>query len=95
MRIGENRHLADNATLNKHRKATSEASTRELPILTNHVLLDHHPPLPLLTNGSWYGNPLSPFQLHCKPSNERQANTTLPMLTLAPIKGLDLRVIVD
>ena len=24
--IGENRHLADNATLNEHRKATSEAS---------------------------------------------------------------------
>jgi len=27
--IGENRHLADNATLNKHRKAMSEATTRE------------------------------------------------------------------
>ena len=27
----------DNATLNKHRKVTSEASTRELPILANHT----------------------------------------------------------
>jgi len=44
--IGENRHLADNATLNKHRKATSEASTRELPILAERTLVDCHPPLP-------------------------------------------------
>jgi len=29
MMIGENRHLADNAKLNKHRKVTSETSTRE------------------------------------------------------------------
>jgi len=46
MMIGENRHLADNATLNKHRKVPSEAATRELPILANHTLIDHHPPLP-------------------------------------------------
>jgi len=43
---GENRHLADNATLNKHRKVTSEASTCSLPILANHTLVDHRPPLP-------------------------------------------------
>ena len=76
--IGENRHLADTATLNKHRKVTSEAPTRELPILANHMPVDHHPPLPLLTNEGWYGRPLSPFQLYCKPSNERQANTSTP-----------------
>jgi len=34
--IGENRHLTDNATLNKHRKATSEAYTRDLPILAKY-----------------------------------------------------------
>jgi len=48
--IGENRHLPDNATLNKHRKVTSGAPTRALSILANHKLVDHHPPLPLLTN---------------------------------------------
>jgi len=46
MMIGENRHLTDNATLNKHRKATSEASIRELPIHANHALVDHHHLLP-------------------------------------------------
>ena len=71
--IGENRHLADNATLNKHSKVPSEAPKWPLPILANHRLVDHHHPLPLLTNGSWYGRPLVPFQRHCKPSNERQA----------------------
>ena len=50
--IDENRHLADNATLNKHRKQPSEATTRALPILAYHTLIDHHPPLPLLANGS-------------------------------------------
>ena len=70
MMIGEIRHLADNTTLNEHRKATSEAYTRELSIPANHTLLDHHPPLPLLTNGSWYGHPLTPFQRLCKPLNE-------------------------
>jgi len=44
--IGENRHLADNATLNKHRKVPSEASTRELPLLAERTLVDHHHPLP-------------------------------------------------
>jgi len=44
--INENRHLADNATLNKHRKATSEASTRELTILANHKLVRRYHPLP-------------------------------------------------
>ena len=43
--IGENRHLADNATLNKHRKVPSEAPTRALSILANHTLVDHHLPL--------------------------------------------------
>jgi len=76
--IGENRHLAENATLNKHRKAPSEAPTRELPILINNTLLDHRPPLPELANGSWYGHPLPPFLRYCKPSNERQANSSTP-----------------
>ena len=40
--ICENRHLPDNATLNKHRKVTSEAPTQELPILSNHEILHHH-----------------------------------------------------
>ena len=40
--IGENRHLAENATLNKHRKAPSEAPTLELPILAKHTLVNHH-----------------------------------------------------
>ena len=44
--IGENRHLAYTATLNKHRKVTSEAYTGELPILANHTLLDLYPTLP-------------------------------------------------
>jgi len=44
--IGEIFHLADNGTLNKHRKVPSEVSTRELPILANHKLLGHRPPLP-------------------------------------------------
>ena len=48
MMIGENRHLADKATLNKYRKVPSEATTRELPILANHTLLNHPPPLPRL-----------------------------------------------
>ena len=43
MMITENRHLADNATLNKHRKATSEAYTRELTTPVNHTLLHHLP----------------------------------------------------
>ena len=60
--IGENRHLAGNATLNKHCKVPSEAPTRELPILAERTLVDHHPPLPLLTNWSWYRHPLVPFQ---------------------------------
>ena len=46
MMIGEIRHLVDNATLNKHCKATSEASTRTLPILANHTSLNYRPPLP-------------------------------------------------
>ena len=62
----ENRHLADNATLNKHRKVTSEAYTREQPILAEFALVDYHPPLPYLNNWSWYGRPLAPFQQHCK-----------------------------
>jgi len=66
--IGENRHLTDNAMLNKHRKAPSEASTRELPILPNHTLLHPHPTLPYLTNWSWCGRPLAPFLRHCTPS---------------------------
>jgi len=82
--IGENRHLADNATLNTHRKAPSEVSTRELPILANHTLLNHRPPLPLLTNWSWYGRPLSPFLRYCKPSNERQAPPLLTLTLAAP-----------
>jgi len=45
MMIGENRNFADNATLNEHHEASSEASTRELPIFTNHTLLHHHPHL--------------------------------------------------
>jgi len=32
MMIDENRHLADNATLNKRSKVTSEPYTRQLPI---------------------------------------------------------------
>ena len=32
--------------LNEHRKVPSEASMRELPIPTNHTLVDHHLPLP-------------------------------------------------
>ena len=59
--IGENRHLAENATLNKHRKAPSEAPTRALPILAELTQVDHLLPLPLLTNWSWYGRPLAPF----------------------------------
>jgi len=59
--IGENHHLADSATLNKHRKVPSEASTGPLPILANHTLLNHHHPLPLLTNVGWYGLPFPPF----------------------------------
>ena len=47
MLIGENRHLADNTTLNEHHKATSEASTRELPIFSNHTLVHHHHPPPI------------------------------------------------
>ena len=85
MMIDENRHLAllaNNATLNEHRKATSEESTRELLILANHRLVDHHHPLPLLTARELVRlrppAPLSAalhfsgtaFQRHCKPSNE-------------------------
>ena len=51
--IGENRHLTDNATLNKHREVPSESYTKPLPILTNQELVDHHLPLRLLTNLSW------------------------------------------
>ena len=43
-----NCHLFDNAKLNKHRKATSEATTGSLPIHANHTLLHRHSPtLPL------------------------------------------------
>jgi len=81
MMNGENRYLADNTTLNKHRKTTSEAYTRELPLLANHALLHHHHSLPCSANARWYGHPLPPFQRYCKPSNERQANTsTTPSL---------------
>ena len=46
MMIGENRHLADNATLNKHRKATSETYVRAVNYSPYHALVDNHPPLP-------------------------------------------------
>ena len=44
--IGENHHLADNATLNKQRKVPSEALTRALSILANRTLVRQHSPLP-------------------------------------------------
>ena len=46
MMIGKNHHLADSATLNKHRKVLSEARTRELPSLANYKLLYQHYLLP-------------------------------------------------
>ena len=43
--VTEKPYLKDRATLNKHRKATSEAYTGSLPILAKHKQLDHHHPL--------------------------------------------------
>jgi len=40
--IGEKRHFTDDATLNKHRKVTSEAYTGELPILADQNIV-HSP----------------------------------------------------
>jgi len=59
MMNGENQHLADNPTLNEHRKAPSEASTRELPILANHPLSPHDLPPPLGCCGLFRSAPTS------------------------------------
>ena len=44
--FSQNRNFAANATLNKHRKASSEASICSQPILANHALVDHRPHSP-------------------------------------------------
>ena len=63
MMIGENRHLADNATLNKHRKVPSEAVACTLSILSNHALLDHHHPTPLADQLELVRPPPGPLSL--------------------------------
>jgi len=89
MMIGENRHLTDNATLNKHHKATSEASTLELPIPTNHTLVIHHPPTPLANQRELVRPPPGPLSAtlqtfkRATSKHLHSSRSPSPLLTLA------------
>ena len=72
----------DNATLNKHRKVTSD--THSYPIVrafdTQHSSFNrpHSPTHHLPTCAKERRAAGSPFHRHCKPSNKRQANSSTP-----------------
>jgi len=79
MMIDEYRHLADNATLNKHRKVTSEAYARALSIIAERMRL--HTPV---ANCAGAGT-----AAHCPPFSDT-ANLQTSDKHTAPLLALTL-----